>query len=215
MNKDGKYARQLGFDQTQTMFNHLLDDGRIIYTRRDYNDRGQSFGHALFVMNPDGTHQTEYYGNNSMLPTSIQHTRQIPGTKKTMGIGGGYHTSQGGNRDMLCSERVLRSIPGMIVTVQTFGELPRWHPHVHAIVTDGVFTPKGSFIPFLEMADEPFLKLFNQGSHEISTLLAVITILPFGELIRWIFSLRLLNIFPKREHIQSTISAGTLINPED
>jgi len=96
MDKDGKYARQLGFDQTQTMFNHLLDDGRIIYTRRDYNDRGQSFGHALFVMNPDGTRQTEYYGNNSMLPTSIQHTRQIPGTKKTMGIGGGYHTSQGG-----------------------------------------------------------------------------------------------------------------------
>lgn len=96
MNKDGKYARRVGFDQTQTAFPHLLDDGRVVYTRRDYNDRGQSYAHALFFMNPDGTTQTEYYGNNSMAPTSIQHTRPIPGTGKTMGIAGGYHTSQGG-----------------------------------------------------------------------------------------------------------------------
>ncbi len=96
MNKDGKYARRVGFDQTQTAFPHLLDDGRVVYTRRDYNDRGQSYAHALFVMNPDGSHQTEYYGNNSMAPTSIQHTRSIPGTHKAMGIAGGYHTTQGG-----------------------------------------------------------------------------------------------------------------------
>ena len=52
-------------------------------------------------------------------------------------------------------------MPGMIVTVQTFGELAHWHPHVHTIVTDGVFTPEGVFIPFLEMAVEPFLKLWD------------------------------------------------------
>jgi hypothetical protein len=96
MNKDGKYARRVGFDQTQTGFPHMLNDGRVIFTRRDYNDRGQSFAHALFVMNPDGTMQTEYYGNNSNEPTSYQHTRQIPGSDKTMSIAGGYHTTQGG-----------------------------------------------------------------------------------------------------------------------
>ena len=96
MNKDGNYARRIGFDQTQTAFPHVLDDGRVIYTRRDYNDRGQTYAHALFVMNPDGTKQTEYYKNNSCEPTSLQHTRQIPGTTKTMSIAGGYHTDQGG-----------------------------------------------------------------------------------------------------------------------
>ena len=39
-------------------------------------------------------------------------------------------------------------IPGMVVTIQTFGELAHWHPHVHAIVTDGEFTPEAVFIPF-------------------------------------------------------------------
>ena len=96
MNQDGKYARRLGFDQTQTAFPHLLEDGRVVYTRRDYNDRGQTYAHALFVMNQDGTKQTEYYGNNTCEPTSLQHTRPIPGTGKAMSIAGGYHTSQGG-----------------------------------------------------------------------------------------------------------------------
>lgn len=96
MNKDGKYARRVGFDQTQTAFPTLLEDGRVIYTRRDYNDRGQSAAHALFVMNADGTYQTEMYGNQTGTPNSFQHSRGIPGSRKILTILGGYHTTQGG-----------------------------------------------------------------------------------------------------------------------
>jgi len=96
MDKDGKFARRVGFDQTQTGFQHLLENGRVLYTRRDYNDRAQTYAHALFTMNPDGTGQIEYYGNNTFEPTSFQHTRMIPGSGKVMTICGGYHTSQGG-----------------------------------------------------------------------------------------------------------------------
>ena len=53
-----------------------------IYTRWDYNDRGQIFPQGLFQMNPDGTGQTEVYGNNSWFPTTILHARAIPGTSK-------------------------------------------------------------------------------------------------------------------------------------
>jgi hypothetical protein len=37
-------------------------------------------------------------------------------------------------------------IPGMVAGIQTFGELVHFRPHIHAIVTDGVFTPDGTFI---------------------------------------------------------------------
>lgn len=50
----------------------------------------------------------------------------------------------------------------MIATVQSHGELAHWHPHVHCLVTDGVFTKDETFIPFLEMAVEPFLKLWEK-----------------------------------------------------
>ena len=53
--------------------------------------------------------------------------------------------------------------PGMVAAAQSFGELAHFHPHIHAIVTDGAFTPDGEFIPLPEMAVEPFLKLWERG----------------------------------------------------
>jgi len=95
-NKDGKHLRRLGFDQVHTNYPQVLDDGRVIYTRWDYNDRGQIYPQPLFQMNPDGTSQTEYYGNNSWFPTSIVHARGIPGTGKVMALATGHHTRQRG-----------------------------------------------------------------------------------------------------------------------
>ena len=80
--KDGKFLRRLSFDQVHTNFPTVLEDGRIIYTRWDYNDRGQLYPQPLYQMNPDGTSQMEFYGNNSWFPTTILHARGIPGTKK-------------------------------------------------------------------------------------------------------------------------------------
>jgi len=89
---DGNYLRRLTFDQVHTTCPTLLDDGRIIYTRWDYNDRGHLFPQPLFVMNPDGTFQTEMYGNNSWFPTTILHARGIPGTNQIVAILTGHHT---------------------------------------------------------------------------------------------------------------------------
>jgi hypothetical protein len=93
---DGHYLRRLGFDQAHTVYPQVLDDGRVIYTRWDYNDRGQIFVQPLFQMYPDGTGQTEFYGNNSWFPTTIAHARGIPGTQKVLAILCGHHTPQAG-----------------------------------------------------------------------------------------------------------------------
>ena len=93
---DGRFLRRLSFDQVHTNYPQVLDDGRVTYTRWDYNDRGQLFPQPLFQMNPDGTAQTEYYGNNSWFPTTIAHARGIPGTGKVMAIATGHHTRQHG-----------------------------------------------------------------------------------------------------------------------
>jgi len=92
----GRFLRRLGFDQVHTVYPQVTDDGRVTYTRWDYNDRGQIFAQALFQMNPDGTGQTEYYGNNSWFPTTTVHARSIPGTQKVMAVLCGHHTSQAG-----------------------------------------------------------------------------------------------------------------------
>ena len=48
--------------------------------------------------------------------------------------------------------------------------LAHWHPHVHAIVADGVSTLNGSFIPYPEMAAKPFL-IPNRRPVQVSYLL--------------------------------------------
>jgi hypothetical protein len=93
---DGRFMRRVGFDQVHTNYPKVLPDGRITYTRWDYNDRGQLWPHGLFVMNHDGTGQAEYYGNNSWFPTSILHARGIPNSNKVVAIGSGHHSLQKG-----------------------------------------------------------------------------------------------------------------------
>jgi hypothetical protein len=95
-NADGRHMRQLNFDQVHDNLPTVTHDGRVIYTRWDYNDRGQIYPQGLFQMYQDGTGQTELYGNNSFFPTTILHARSIPGTGKFVSIISGHHTLQKG-----------------------------------------------------------------------------------------------------------------------
>lgn len=102
--RDGKYMRRIGFDQVHTPYPKLMDDGRVVYTRWDYNDRGQVFTQPLFQMYPDGTGQSEFYGINSWFPTTISHARQIPGTGAVMVTLNGHHTPQHGKLGIIDPE---------------------------------------------------------------------------------------------------------------
>jgi hypothetical protein len=44
----------------------------------------------------------------------------------------------------------------------TFGQVLHFHPHLHALVTDGAFAPDGTFIPLPELDRELFEKLWQQ-----------------------------------------------------
>ena len=97
MDADGSNITRVGYDQVHTTYPTSTDDGRIIYTRWDYNDRNQMYVQALFQMFPDGSNQTELFGNNINNPTTLLHTRQIPGTSdKYVTIISGHHLYQVG-----------------------------------------------------------------------------------------------------------------------
>jgi len=112
-NRDGKFARRVGFDQVHTLWPTVLDDGRVVYMRWDYNDRSQIYTQPLFQMNPDGTGQTEYYGNNSWLPTTCFHPRGIPGTTKVMCAIGGHHNPQCGKLAIIDNNKGQQELEGV------------------------------------------------------------------------------------------------------
>ncbi len=98
---EGRYIRRLGVDHGHTVFPHVMNDGRIIYTRWEYSDRTAGYLHSLFVMNPDGTNQTEFYGNNSQFPAAMLHARSVPNSTKVIAIAGAHHIDQRGKLIMI------------------------------------------------------------------------------------------------------------------
>jgi hypothetical protein len=52
-------------------------------------------------------------------------------------------------------------IPGIALTIQTFGDYAKWHQHVHALVADGLFTETGYFYVMPKVNIRPFAELFR------------------------------------------------------
>ncbi len=111
--EDGRFLRRLTFDQVHDNYPQVLDDGRVVYTRWEYSDRGQVYPQPLFQMNPDGTGQTEFYGNNSWFPTSILHARGIPGTQKLIAVLSGHHSHQRGKLAIIDPNRGRQEAEGV------------------------------------------------------------------------------------------------------
>lgn len=93
---DGARIRRLGFDQVTTDSPSVLHDGRIVFTRWEYNDRNPVYQSPLMQMNPDGTGQGGYCNNNSACPTALHHAQAIPGSRKVIAVATGHHTVQAG-----------------------------------------------------------------------------------------------------------------------
>ena len=95
MNGDGTNIIRVGYDQVHTTYPTVCSDGRVLYTRWDYNDRTQMWVQGIFQMNPDGTNQTEVFGNNSNFPTTLLHTREVEGEPGVyVSVVSGHHVPQ-------------------------------------------------------------------------------------------------------------------------
>jgi hydrazine synthase alpha subunit-like protein/WD40 repeat protein len=60
---DGRNIRMLTSNAVTENTPSVLPDGRILYTRWEYNDRSQLCYHHLWTVNPDGSGQMTYFGN--------------------------------------------------------------------------------------------------------------------------------------------------------
>ncbi|MDO5582412.1 MAG: hypothetical protein Q4G69_14915, partial [Planctomycetia bacterium] len=88
---DGSKMYRIGFDQVNTFYPQVMSDGRILFTRWEYNDREAGRIQSLFTMNEDGTSQLAYYGNSSRYPNSLLHGREVPDSRKVLALVSGHY----------------------------------------------------------------------------------------------------------------------------
>jgi len=80
---DGSNIRLVSSNNDHDNTPWVLPDGRILYMRWEYVDRSQVHFHHLWTVNPDGTGQMTYFGNQ-FAGTAMLDAKPIPGTNKVV-----------------------------------------------------------------------------------------------------------------------------------
>jgi len=89
---DGSAMRMLSSGTVTENTPSILPDGRILYTRWEYVNRDAVSFHHLWTMNPDGTEQQVFYGNQTPGEVFID-AQPIPQSRNVVFIDSGYHGS--------------------------------------------------------------------------------------------------------------------------
>ncbi|GAI50942.1 unnamed protein product, partial [marine sediment metagenome] len=79
MDGDGKNIEKLTNSAVSEFSPSVMHDGRILYSRWEYVDKGQIGVKCLWAMRPDGSGTVEIFGNDIALPPVFIHSRPIPG----------------------------------------------------------------------------------------------------------------------------------------
>ena len=96
MDADGKNLRPLSNSSVSEASPVMLSDGRLMYTRWEYVDKGAVAVKCLWAMRPDGTASQEIYGNDIAVPTTMIYGRPIPGEPDAYVFLGTPHYPQNG-----------------------------------------------------------------------------------------------------------------------
>jgi hypothetical protein len=96
MDVDGSNIEQLNKSPVSEFCPVVLDDGRVMYHRWEYIDKGARVGKTIWSMNPDGTRPQELYGVSDDTTTVYMYPQSIPGNSHRLVCVGTCHFPQGG-----------------------------------------------------------------------------------------------------------------------
>lgn len=82
MDASGDNIRPLSYANLTEWGPSVTRDGRIIWQRSEYVDKGADFSHTLWTIHPDGTMPELVYGNTIIQPNGYANGREVPGTRE-------------------------------------------------------------------------------------------------------------------------------------
>ncbi|HUT37201.1 MAG TPA: family 16 glycoside hydrolase [Planctomycetota bacterium] len=88
---DGSDIRRLEYSTLCDVTPSVMDDGSVLYSRWEYQDKNIFTHEMLWTINPDGTRVQLFYGNTLTVPNSMYGAKQIPGTRKVICVMAAHH----------------------------------------------------------------------------------------------------------------------------
>jgi hypothetical protein len=96
MDADGGNITCISQGQVNETSPCVLDDGRVVYMRWEYVDKGFANVQSLWAVRPDGSGSDHVYKNNVICPAAMMHARSIPGSRRIVTTAAGHHGGQHG-----------------------------------------------------------------------------------------------------------------------
>ena len=96
MAPDGTQIEQLSKSPVSEFCPVVLDDGRVMYHRWEYIDKGARVAKTIWTMNPDGSRPQEIYGLADDTTTVYMYPQPMPGNDHRVVCVGTCHYPQGG-----------------------------------------------------------------------------------------------------------------------
>lgn len=96
MDADGTNVKQVSKSPVSEFCPVVLDDGRVMYHRWEYIDKGARVCKTIWSMNPDGSRPQELYGVTDDTTTVYMYPQAMPGDGNRIVTVGTCHYPQGG-----------------------------------------------------------------------------------------------------------------------
>ncbi len=119
MNADGSGIAAISFHESFEWHPSIAHDGRIVYTRWDYIDRGDCIAHHPWVVAPDGRDPRAIHGNypvrRNARPDQEQNVMAIPGSHKYVATAAPHHNQAFGSLSKAAANPVTAIVPGKLM----------------------------------------------------------------------------------------------------
>jgi hypothetical protein len=113
MDADGKNITCISQGQVNEMNPCVLDDGRVVYMRWEYIDKGFGNVQSLWAVRPDGSASDHVYKNDIVCPGAMIHARSIPDSRKIVTTAAGHHGGLHGPIVLIDNRRHRRTADAM------------------------------------------------------------------------------------------------------
>ena len=113
MDADGKNIRCISRGQVNEMNPCVMSDGRVVYMRWEYIDKGFGNAQSLWAVRPDGSGSDHVYKNTLIRPATMINACSIPDSRKFVAIGAGHHGGMEGPVIVVDTRRQRRTADAM------------------------------------------------------------------------------------------------------
>jgi len=126
MDADGKNIRRISESPISETMPSIMNDGRVLYSRWEYVDKGLGNAETLWMMRPDGTCSDHVFKLNTVWPAGMSCARSIPGSQRLVAVGGNHYHPGNGSVVLVDTRRSRRGTGAMNCITPEIGYPPTY-----------------------------------------------------------------------------------------